>query len=311
MLRPRALRSGDRVAVVAPASAFDRAEFDAGVAELVALGFEPVFDDRVFEREGYYVAGPAATRAAAINDALTDRSVAAIIAVRGGYGSAQILPHLSADVVRAGDKPIVGYSDVTALLTFVTQAAGLVAFHGPMLVRRLGRGEAGYDRASFLNVLIGDVAAGELGAGTLEAIRPGEVAGPLAGGTLTQLVSSLGTPFAFDPPDGHILFLDEVNERPYRIDRMLVQLDQAGILARASAIVFGELPGCDERGGRPTAKDLVIDSTRGFDGPVVIGLPSGHTTGPGLTLPLGVGVRVIAGADNARFIVEEAAVRAA
>ena len=153
--------------------------------------------------------------------------------------------------MRAGDKPIVGYSDVTAVLTFVTQSAGLVAFHGPMLVRRLGRGEAGYDQTSFLSVLTSDVAAGELG--PARSRRSGLAKAPVrcVGGTLTQLVSSLGTPFAFDPPAGHILFLDEVNERPYRIDRMLVQLDQAGILARASAIVFGELPGCDEPGGGP------------------------------------------------------------
>ena len=129
----------------------------------------------------------------------------------------------------------------------------------------------------------------------------------LVGGTLTQLVASLGTPFAFAPPDRHVLFLDEVGERPYRLDRMLTQLAQAGILARASAVIVGELPQCDEPGGDPTARAVVADVLRDFPGPVLFGLPSGHTTRPALTLPFGVRARVLGGA-RARVIIEEAAV---
>ena len=124
----------------------------------------------------------------------------------------------------------------------------------------------------------------------------------LVGGTLTQLVASLGTPFAFDPPAGCVLFLDEVAERPYRLDRMLTQLRLSGLLARASAIVFDELPRCDEPGGSPTARDTVRRVLADFRGPVLFGLPSGHTDGPTLTLPFGVmatrGRRATARADH-------------
>ncbi len=306
MHRPRALRSGDRIAIVAPASPFDLREFEAGVAELRALGFEPVHDGSVFARRGY-VAGDSGVRADAIRRAWADPAIAALIAVRGGYGSAQVLPHLDPAEAQRARKPFIGYSDVTAILTFLTGACGLVAFHGPMLEGRLARGDAGYDRESFLRVLCRAEPPGELAAPGLETVKPGEAAGRLAGGTLTQLVASLGTPFAFSPPDGHVLFLDEVSERPYRLDRMLTQLAQSGILARASAVVFGELPNCDEPGGEPTARAVVADVLREFPGPVLFGLSSGHTTRPALTLPLGVRARVLGGA-TARVIIEEAAV---
>ena len=133
---------------------------------------------------------------------------------------------------------------------------------------------------------------GPLPAPALEALVRGEAAGPLFGGNLTQLAASMGTPYAFDPPEGCVLFLEEVGERPYRIDRLLTQLRFAGVLARAGAIVFGELPGCDEPDASVTARDVVAGALGGFPGPVVFGLPAGHTAGPALTLPLGVRARV-------------------
>ena len=306
LTRPRALRSGDRLAIVAPASPFDRGEFDAGIEEVRRLGFEPVFDERVFARRGF-VAGDPGLRAQVLREALADPSIAGVLCVRGGYGSVQVLPLLDAAQVAAARKPIVGYSDLTSLLVFVTGQAGLVAFHGPTVAGRLGRGERGYDRATFLAALSGAAPIGEVGGSALSTVRPGEAAGPLFGGTLTQLLASLATPFAFDPPPGYVLFLDEVNERPYRLDRMLVQLRLAGLLARASAVVFGELPGCDEPGGSPTAADVVRDVLGDFRGPVAMGLPSGHTNGRALTLPLGVTCTVRASTE-AHLVIEEAAV---
>jgi muramoyltetrapeptide carboxypeptidase len=141
----------------------------------------------------------------------------------------------------------------------------------------------------------------------LESIRPGEASGPLVGGTLTQLLASFSTPFAFDPPDGCILFLEDVNERPYRLDRMLTQLRLSGVLSRARGIVFGEMPGCDEPGGCPTARDAISGPLNGFPGPVLFGFPSGHTTGPCWTVPLGVTARVV-GNLRPRLVIEEAAV---
>jgi muramoyltetrapeptide carboxypeptidase len=308
MLKPRALVPGDRVAIVAPASSFDRGEFDTGVDEIRRLGFVPVYDESVFARDGRgYVAGSAELRAEAIQRAWRDPAIAGLIAARGGYGSAQLLPLLDPAAARDARKAFVGYSDLTALLTFLTIRCGMIAFHGPMLVGRLGRGEAGYDRLSFERALCCREPLGELSPAGVEAVRSGEARGPLLGGTLTQLLASFGTPFAFDPPAGHVLFLDEVAERPYRLDRMMTQLRQSGLLARAAAIVVGELPRCDEPSGGLTGRGVMADLLADFPGPVLIGFPSGHTVAPAMTLPFGVGCRVVAGSPP-RLVIEESAV---
>jgi muramoyltetrapeptide carboxypeptidase len=307
MQKPRALEPGDRLAVVSPASPFNRDEFDLGIEEIRRLGFEPIFDDTVFARQRY-VSGPPELRAAAIRTAWRDPSIAGLIGVRGGFGSAQVLPLLDREEARRACKPFIGYSDLTAVLTFLTLGCDLVAFHGPMLDRRLSRGAAGYDVDSFRRALCRREPMGELAAPALESIRDGEAAGILLGGTLTQLLASFGTPFAFTPPQGYVLFLDEVGERPYRLDRMVTQLRQSGLLARASAVVIGELPNCDEPGGTPTARAVMGDLFAEFPGPVVIGFPSGHTVGPVMTLPFGVACRVVANRQP-RVIVEESAVQ--
>jgi muramoyltetrapeptide carboxypeptidase len=305
-VKPRALQAGDRIAVVAPASTFARDEFDRGIDELRRLGFVPIFDDSVFARQRY-VAGAPDVRAAAIRQAWRDPSIAGLIGVRGGYGSAQVLPLLDRAEARRARKPFIGYSDLTAVLTFLTIGCGLVAFHGPMLAGRLGRGPDGYDRDTLMRSVCSREPLGELTPPGLDVVHAGEAAGPLFGGTLTQLLASLGTPFAFDPPNGHVLFLDEVAERPYRLDRMVTQLRQTGLLARAAAVVIGELPHCDEPSGEPTARGVMADLFDGFPGPVLIGFPSGHTCGPAMTLPFGVSCRVAAG-RTPRVVIEESAV---
>jgi muramoyltetrapeptide carboxypeptidase len=143
----------------------------------------------------------------------------------------------------------------------------------------------------------------------LEVFRDGEASGMLIGGTMTQLAASLGTPYAFDPPSGCVLFLDEVGERPYRIDRLLTQLKLAGIIDRAGALVFNELPRCDEPSGAPAVRDVVRALTADFRGPVLFGLPSGHTDGPTLTVPFGVTARIDTKAVPG-LIIEESAVQA-
>jgi muramoyltetrapeptide carboxypeptidase len=176
-----------------------------------------------------------------------------------------------------------------------------------MLAGRLGRGADGYDKDSFLRALCRPEPVGELAPPGVDTLRPGEASGPLLGGTLTQLLASLGTPFAFKPPSAYVLFLDEVRERPYRLDRMVTQLRQTGLLARATAVVIGELPHCDEPSGDPAARAVMADLFADFPGPVLIGFPSGHTTGPAMTLPFGVRARVVAGA-RPRLVIDDAAV---
>jgi muramoyltetrapeptide carboxypeptidase len=305
MVKPRRLRPGDRVAVVAPASPFPREEFDAGIAEIARLGFVPVYEPTVFDRRGY-LAGEIAVRAAALTAALRDPAIGAIVAARGGYGTVQLLPLLDPGEIRAARKPIVGYSDLTSLLTLASGPGALACFHGPTVTGRLGRGVEAYDQASFVGALTVAEPLGLL-RGATDAFVDGEARGPVFGGNLTQLAASLGTPFAFDPPAGCILLLEDVNERPYRLDRLWMQLRLAGILQRARAIVFGDFPGCDEPGGEVAARDVLADLSREFPGPVLFGLPVGHTTRPALTVPLGIEARVVTRPEPA-LVVEEAAV---
>ena len=288
---PPALKPGDRIGIVSPASPFAREEFDAGVAEIERLGFVPVYDDSVFARESGYLSGSAQLRAGAFMRYWDDPSIRALIAVRGGYGSAHLLPLLDAQHVSTRPKLFIGYSDNTALLSWLTCHCAMPALHGPMLERRLARGAPGYDESSFMALVQGGRGL-VLAPDGLLVLAEGEASGRLFGGTLTQLVASLGTPYAFDPPDGSILFIEDVNERPYRLDRMLTQLTQSGILNRAAALVFGEMRGCDEPEGDITARGAIQRFIQGFAGPVLFGFPSGHTVGPCWTLPLGVRVRV-------------------
>ena len=306
MIKPRALAAGDRIALVSPASPFERAEFDRGVAEVRRLGYEPVYDESVFDTS-MFTSGSADVRAAAFTRAWLDPSVAALVAVRGGYGSVQLLPMLAALRPQETPKLFIGYSDNTSLLSWLTCQCGITALYGPMIEGRLARGAEGYDETSLLRLAQGRGAGLELRPDGVSVVKTGRAEGPLFGGTLTQLAGSMGTPYAFDPPDGAVLFIEDVNERPYRIDRLMTQLRLGGVLARARGLVFGEMRGCDEPAGTPTARDVIQDLTADFAGPVLIGFPSGHTSGPVWTLPLGVRVRVET-APQPSILVEESPV---
>jgi muramoyltetrapeptide carboxypeptidase len=290
------------VALVAPASPFSREEFDRGVAELRRLGFDPVWDPGVFEKTGF-VSGTPAHRAAELTSAFQRADVDAVIAVRGGYGSVHVLPLLDADVIRQARTTFVGYSDVTSLHMFLNHGIGVASLHGPMIDGRLAGGPAKYDVASFLAGLSCEP-IGELRTDGVDVLRAGEVAGPLYGGTMTQILASLATPYAFNPPAGYVLFLEEVGERPYRLDRLITQLRFSGLLAKAAAVVFGQMPRCDEPGDTVMARDTVRAALDGFPGPVLYGFPSGHTTTPMVSLALGVRTRVVT-SGRPGLVVEE------
>ncbi len=307
--KPPALRAGGQLALVAPASGFDMAEFESGVAELRALGFVPRWDDRLFARDRY-VAGAAALRAAAIDEAWHDPDIAGLIGVRGGYGSVQVLPYLEPGRLASRSTIFVGYSDLTSILTFLVCRCGTVAFHGPTVAGRIGGGADAYDRESFLQVLTRPTPAGEMHAPDLESIRSGEATGRLLGGTLTQLAAAAGTPYALAPWDDTILLLEDVAERPYRLDRMLQQLRLSGALARVRGIVLGTFPRCDEASGGVTARGALADILADVPGPVVFGFPTGHVDGPARTVPLGVRARLVSGQAPC-LVIEEAAVQPA
>jgi muramoyltetrapeptide carboxypeptidase len=298
----RAAGPGSRVVLVAPASGFHRDEFDRGVAELERLGFIVEYADTVFERRAT-VAGPAAVRASALKDAWARAD--AVIAVRGGYGSVETLPLLAFSDLPERPPAFVGYSDLTSIHTWLNLHVGVTSVHGAMIDRRLARGHDAYDVDTFLRSLRSEP-MGELAPEGVESLRPGEATGILLGGTITQLAASLGTPYAFLPPQGTVLFLEDVGERPYRLQRLLMQLRLGGVLARATAVVVGQMTGCDEAGGAATVRSVFEEFFEDFPGPVIFGFPSGHTTAPLISLPFGVEARVVAG-GRSRLILDEAA----
>ena len=307
MIKPPALCEGDRIAVVAPASPFDREDFKRGLIELRSIGLEPVFTSSVFDRSEY-VAGSASSRAEDFFTAWRDPTIAGLMAVRGGYGSAQLLPFFDATVFRRTPKVLIGCSDITSLLNFASIQCGIAVFHGPMVVT-LGNGREAYDRGSLVSQLMSAIPYGAVICDGVDVLKPGASRGPIYGGTLTQIVSSLGTPFPFSPPDKYILLLDDVDERPYRIDRMMNQMRQAGLLKRACALVCSEFPGCLEKAGLLSARSVLDHYIGDIDGPVLFGLRTGHTPHPMVTLPLGVETSVYTN-PRVEIVVEEAAVTA-
>lgn len=300
----RGVEASGRVWLAAPASPFDRDDFDRGCRELERLGLGPAYDETVFE-PGPIVAGSAEHRAKALIEGWRRLDIQAVMAVRGGYGSMELLPLLDPDPVRAHPKPFVGYSDTTALHSWLNGHVGVTSVHGGMLHGRLSAGESAYDLSTFVTSLT-STPLGELSPDGIEVLRGGEATGPLVGGTLATLCASLGTPFDFRPPIGAVVFIEDVGERPYRLRRSLEQLRQSGRLARASALVFGEFCQCDEPSGRVTARMVIEEFVGDVAMPVLWGLPAGHTTRPMLTLPFGVNVRVVADGQP-RLVFDEAA----
>jgi muramoyltetrapeptide carboxypeptidase len=269
LVKPRAVRPGATLGVAAPGGAVDRELLLAGVALLEGCGFRIRMRDDVFARHRY-LAGDDGRRADELAQLVADPQVAAILIARGGYGCDRIIPRLDAGAFRAARKPLVGYSDVTALLLWQRRQAGLVGFHGPMLER------GGDVDPAVLQTLVA-VLAGE----PAPALRGtphggGEASGRLTGGSLTLAAASIGTSWEIETR-GAILLLEDRFERPYRIDRMLQQLRGAGKFEALAGIALGDFSTCvDERYPGLSAEQLVAEEITQLGIPLVTGLPFGH-----------------------------------
>lgn len=304
--KPAALRAGDLVGIAAPAAGFDGGLLARGVAELESLGLRVRLADDVHERE-LFAAGSAQRRARELRALFEDAAVRAIVCARGGAGAIHLLPVLDPLLAQRHPKILVGCSDVTFLHT-VLNGLGLVTFHGPMAAGDIGRGK--WDRDSFWGALSGEGAPFASAPDDLLALRPGQGRGRLLGGCLSILASAAGTPWALRPDrEGTILFLEDVAEPPYRIDRHLRQLRATGAFDGLRGVVFGDMLRCAPLADASfTLEDVILGALDGLEVPIAMGLSSGHVVTGALTVPLGVAARLVCEHGEARLELLEAGV---
>jgi muramoyltetrapeptide carboxypeptidase len=308
LLKPAALRAGARLAVVAPASAAKPELVMRGIERLTAMGYEPVLFPHAMDRGPLYYAGELKDRVADLHAAFADPAIDGILCARGGWGSAELLPHLDVALIRSNPKVFIGYSDQTSLQTWLRNEAGLVCFYAPMVASDFAR-ENGVDEVSWRHGVTGDT-AWSLGAKDgLRVLRSGVAEGRLSGGCLSILAEALGTPYA-PRVEGGILFLEDIGTKPYQWDRMLVHLRYAGLLNGVQGVVFGDMKQCVTAEEMELLEGAILHALRDFAGPIAIGLLCGHVDEPNITLPLGVQVRLdCSEAANPRLDFLEAAVR--
>lgn len=312
--KPSRLREGDTVGLIEPAGfTHDSFSLEEIVAGIRAMGLVPKVAPHVMQRSGY-LAGTDADRAADVNAMFADRHVKAIFAIRGGWGCARILPLLDYDLIRANPKLLTGFSDITALHMAIAAKAGFPTIHGPNASSSWGKFSLESFRAvafdgatpTFTNpTAVEDRLVPRVG--SIRTIGKGRAQGPLYGGNLTVLTALVGTPY-LPNFDGAILFIEEINEAEYRIDRMLTQLSLAGILKRLSGVVFGQCTDCVARDvsyGGFTLSEVLVHHLRPLGVPVYQGAQFGHVANQ-FSLPQGIRAEIDADAGTIRML--EAAV---
>ena len=239
-IKPPAVKSGDTIGIVAPASNVKRADLEAGCEGLRRAGYRPFYSDSIFDQELYF-AGSVERRTRELEAMFAREDVKAIVCARGGYGANYLLEALDLEKIKSHPKIFVGYSDLTTLLTYFSDIGGFVTFHGPMVAKDWAH-EDGVDLASWHAALAFNTSwelAPDMASG-VTGLVDGAAEGILYGGCLSILVASLGTPYEIRT-EGTILFLEDVAAKPYQIDRMLMQLKLAGKLATVRGIIFGEM----------------------------------------------------------------------
>ena len=286
--KPLPLRRGDVIAIFAPAGPVDPKKLSTGVARLASAGYVPETARGLLEEDGYF-AGSDAHRAAQATWAISLPGANAVMAARGGYGTTRILPRIDWKKLVRRPRLVIGYSDITAILSYLSTRLRVPSIHGPMAAADLARRTDGEALDAFSRLAGGTVSAGEPWGTPCDRLRGGAAEGILAGGCLSVLTSLLGTPFE---PDfgGALLFLEDVSEPCYRIDRMLTQWIQSGRLRRISGIVVGKMSpvrGESEEGIR----NVFAGAGRRLSVPVWYGFPAGHE-GPNYALPFGVRARI-------------------
>jgi muramoyltetrapeptide carboxypeptidase len=300
-IKPPALRPGDTVGIIAPASNIQAEMLEAGCNALRNLGYKPVYFDSILEKDLYF-AGSTKRRAEEFEEMYAREDVRAIICARGGYGANYLLPLLKFAKLVRRPKIIVGYSDVTSLLTKFVDT-GMVTFHGPMVAKDFAV-PGGIDLNSFQAALSGQ--AKWAIRGRAAPLRKGSAEGILYGGCLSMLAASLGTPYEIET-SGTILFLEDINAKPYQMDRMLMQLKLGGKLSKVRGIIFGEMLDCVQNSSQDYAlQEVILRIVGDLDIPIAFGLRCGHVSQGNITLPFGVRAGLTVAKDVKLEILESA-----
>ncbi len=295
LIKPKRLIKGDTVGLIAPSSGLSPEEFDKAVQNISDLGFNPKIGKYARVRNGF-LAGTDKERLEDLHWAFTDSSIKAVWCARGGYGASRILPAIDYNLIRKNPKIFVGYSDITAPHQAIFQNTGLVTFHGP----GGSSNYSDYTKNHVLNLLMNPSATYKIELSEYnktqtsnlfktEVIADGKATGELIGGNLSLVSALAGTPFALKNLKGKILFLEDVNEQPYRIDRMLTQIRQSVNLHQLSGIALGIFEGCNPRNPATSQSliEVLKDRLGDLDIPVIYGLSFGHIRDQ-FTLPLGI-----------------------
>jgi muramoyltetrapeptide carboxypeptidase len=313
LVRPPALRPGDAVAVVAPSGPVSAAHLEAGAALLRSWGFDVRLMPSTRGGRGYLAGESDRAKGEEITACFADPEMRAVLCARGGYGAMRVLPFIDWHTVRANPKILCGYSDITALHQAFRREAGLVTLHGPLAARQNDEPELHpWTAAEFHRALTSTEPLGPIvpppDAPPMMTVAGGQAEGPLAGGNLSLVAALAGTPWQLDAR-GCLLVLEDVNEAPYRVDRMLTQLLLAGILDGVRGVIFGDSPTCDRPADDPRTFPIttVLRDRLGPLGiPVLYGFPCGHTP-LRATLPLGIRAALDATAQTVT-VVEPASV---
>jgi muramoyltetrapeptide carboxypeptidase len=287
---------GAGISVIAAASFAQPERIERGLVAITALGFHPRPTPSALARGPLYFAGTSEQRLADLHAAFEEESTDIVMCLRGGYGSNYLLEGLDVAKIAPHPKPFFAYSDLTGLQLRLLDDLGLPAFHGPMLAADFYL-EDGVHAESFNAALSGSAYAVGAGEG-MRTLKAGAARGVLYGGCLSILVSLLGTPW--EPrTEGKLLFLEDVGAKPYQIDRMLWQLRKAGKFDGVTGIIFGEMLDCVSLGTTPELlDDAILSALDGFDGPIAIGLRSGHVSRQNVTLTFGVDAELTAATES-------------
>jgi muramoyltetrapeptide carboxypeptidase len=289
VIKPKALKPGDTIGIVAIASNIRKELLDEGCRELESLGFKTFFRPDITS-SFRYTAGTRERRLGEFLEMLRSPEIAAIFCARGGYGSGQLIPDIDAGLIRENAKIINGSSDITILLNWI-ERCGVVSFHGPMVATAFREGVAGYNRPVLLDLLQGKSSV-RFPVEATTMLRAGSAEGRLAGGCLSLLVATLGTKHELNSEDA-ILIIEDLDTKPYQLDRMITQLKQAGKFESVRGVVFGEMPNCLQTANQGyTLEEVLLDLLDEYSFPILYGFPTGHTSRPNVIVPIGVRARL-------------------